>query len=68
MKHYGIEVIGYGKRTCYTIKKVTPTGLICPVDYRRYRTEAAAREAADELGIKIEAVGDCYVLLSRLTH
>lgn len=60
---YGIEIIGYGKRTCYCIKRITRHGT-APVDYVRYSTEAAARHAAQQLNIIISAVGDLWTLMA----
>ena len=59
---YAIETIGYGKRRGYAIKQVFETGN-CPVDGKRYKTEEAARAAADRMGIKIEGVGDLWQIL-----
>lgn len=61
---YAIEVIGYGKRRRYGVKEITRTGLILPVNGKVYRTEQAAKEAAEELGVKIAAVGDVYKISS----
>lgn len=61
---YAIEVIGYGKRQRYTIKAVTESGLIVPVDCKVYKTEQAARTAAKELGAEIAVVGDFYKVAS----
>lgn len=56
---YAIEVIGYGKRRGYAIKQVFEYGTN-PTDGKRYKTEEAARAAADKMGVKIEGVGDLW--------
>lgn len=61
--YYAIEKIGEGKRHCYVIKKVVNDYLLMPANSGRYRTEDAARQAADALGIGIEAVGDLYEII-----
>lgn len=64
MKRYGIEKIGYGKRACFVLKELLPR--MCgtaPVDWRRYPSLQAAREAAARLGLVIEREGDFYALL-----
>ena len=62
MEHYAIEIIGYGAKARYCIKLVSGT-TIFPVDRKAYRTEEAARAAADQLGIKIDKVGDSYQIM-----
>ena len=57
-----IEIIGSGKRTRYAVKAVDERGTI-PVDYKIYRTEAAARRAAADLGFTVSAVGDIWHLM-----
>ena len=61
--YYAIEVIGYGKRTRYTIKQVLSGGGTNPTNGKWYRTEAAARSAAAEMGIEIYKVGDLYEII-----
>lgn len=56
---YAIEKIGYGKRTRYIIERAVWCGAI-PVDHKIYKTEDAARAAAEALGIEIIAVGNSY--------
>ena len=58
--HYAIEIIGSGKTKHYCLKRVTETGRVDPVDYKAYRTESAARDAAKDLGIEIQCVGDLW--------
>lgn len=62
---YAIERTGYGKRTTYTIREYTRT---CsnPTNGKRYRTEQAAREAAQGLGITIAACGDHWEILAAI--
>jgi hypothetical protein len=55
---YGIERRGYGKHERYQIRNYYEFGS-SPVT-KLYRTEQAARKAADEMGIKIVACGDLY--------
>ena len=45
-QYYAVQVIGYGKRKVYTVVKVTEAGC-SPAVPGRYRTEAAARTAAE---------------------
>ena len=59
---YVIEIIGYGKRRCYVIKMSPRKGLTIPVS-RPYKTIAAAQEAAEALGLVIDAIGDAYDIL-----
>ena len=59
---YAIEKIGCGPRTRYAIKAVDDRGTI-PVNYVTYRTEEAARAAAELLGLTISAVGNFWQLL-----
>jgi len=61
--YYAIEKIGYGKRTRWCIKEVYPTGITVPVDGKTYKTEEAARAAADEQGLVIERVGDLWEII-----
>ena len=63
-KHYGIEVIGYGKRRRYAVKEIVNSGTN-PVGYcKTYKTEAEARAAAEAYGVKVEAVGDFWELMA----
>lgn len=59
---YAIETTGHGGRTRYAIKAVDDRGTI-PVNCTAYRTEEAARAAAELLGLTISAVGDFWQLL-----
>ena len=43
---YAIEIIGYGKRRRYCIKRVMPGRGTNPTNGKCYRTESAARAAA----------------------
>ena len=61
--YYAIEVIGYGKRTRYTIKQVISDRGTNPTNGKWYRTEEAARSAAAEMGIEIYKVGDLYEII-----
>lgn len=60
--HYAIQIIGTGRNARYTLKQVTGT-MIVPVNGRAYRTEEAARAAAEDLGIEIAKVGNNYQIL-----
>lgn len=62
MSYYAIEIIGYGAKRRYLIKEVFDT-ITCPVDRKLYRTEEAAREAANQMGIEILKVGDHYQII-----
>ena len=61
-----IEIIGYGKRTRYTVKAVTET-VTTPTNGKWYRTEEAARRAAAEMGLTVSVVGDLWQIL-HATH
>ena len=63
MKHYAIEIIGYGKRRRYCLKEVLPGIGTNPVDGKAYTSEEAARAAARAYGIEVEAVGDTWQLV-----
>lgn len=56
---YAIEIIGYGRRRRYCIKKLMHNGTM-PVDGHAYKTEKAAREAAARLGVVIDRVGGLW--------
>ena len=58
---YGIETIGT-RKIRYCIKEITRTGTN-PVDFKTYRTETDALEAAAALGLDVIAVGDLWKLL-----
>lgn len=58
-EHYAIQNVG----RVYMIKKVTATGLVLPVDCKRYQTLEKAQAAATAMGLKIEKVGDSYEIL-----
>jgi hypothetical protein len=62
---YAIERIGYGKRTRYTIRAYAGAGSN-PTNGKAYRTEQAAREAAQCMGITIDACGDLWEILSAI--
>lgn len=62
---YAIERIGYGKRTRYTIRAYMGNGSN-PTNGKVYRTEQAAREAAQRMGIEIAACGDMYEILAAI--
>ena len=59
---YAIETIGSGPRTRYAVKAVTDNGTT-PTNGKAYRTEAAARRAAAEMGLTVSAVGDLWQIL-----
>lgn len=61
--YYAIEKIGYGKRTRYTLRKVTKTGIVCPVDGKCYPTEEAAQIAAAAQGLNIAKCGDLWQII-----
>lgn len=61
--YYAILVIGYGKRSRYTLRKVVNDGLTVPVNYACYRSIEEAKQAAADLGIEIEKIGDAYQIL-----
>ena len=64
MRHYGIEVIGYGARRRYCIKELLPGRGTNPVNGRAYKTLLAALVAAEQMTINIERVGDFYALIA----
>lgn len=61
--YYAIEIIGYGKRTRYTVKRITENGTICPTDGKTYRTETEARAAARVNGYEIAKCGDLWQII-----
>lgn len=65
--YYAIEIIGYGPKQRYSIKDVWKDGtsvILHPViGGKTFRTEEAARKAAEERGIEIELVGDFYQII-----
>lgn len=66
--YHAIEIIGYGPRTRYSIKRVERSGRFgsvttIPVTRRTFRTELDARDAAALLGIEIMKVGDAYQII-----
>lgn len=62
--YYAIEIIGYGKRRRYCIKQVIPGVGTNPTNCEAYRTEGAARTAANEMGIEITKCGEFYEIIS----
>ena len=60
--YYAIEIIG-ARRPRYAIMRVMQNGIVCPVNGKAYRTEDAARAAAETLGIHITKVGDLYQII-----
>lgn len=62
---YAIERTGYGKRATYTIRGYNGGGSEC-INGKRYRTEQAAREAAQGLGITIAACGNHWEILASI--
>lgn len=61
--YYAIEIIGYGKCRRYCIKQVVPGVGTNPTNCKAYRTEEAARTAADEMGIEITKCGEFYEII-----
>jgi len=59
---YGIEIYGAGARRRYVLKELRENGT-APVDGRIYKTEEAARRAAEAQGLEIVAVGGFYDLI-----
>lgn len=62
---YAIEIIGYGKRRRYCIKRVMPGRGTNPTNGKCYRTESAARAAAEELGYEIAKCGDFWAIINQ---
>lgn len=60
--YYAIQIIGYGKKKVYTIVEVK-NNCVNPTDGKRYKTEAAALEAAEKQHIKIQVVGDFWKII-----
>ena len=63
---YAIQVIGYGARTRYTLRKCFWFGSNPVPGTGVYKTLEDAQQAAQAAGIKIEAIGDCYEISSGL--
>lgn len=66
--YYAIEVIGYGARRRYVLKRIESSGpfgpvTTSPVDHIAYRSEADARRAARLLGLVITKIGDHYHII-----
>lgn len=66
--YHAIEVIGYGPRARYCIKKVVTGGRFGPVTTspvirRTFRSELDARDAAERMGIEIAKVGDFWGII-----
>lgn len=66
MKHYGILVIGSGKKKRYAPVEILPDGRgTNPVGYcKTYRTVEQAEAAAAAYGLDVERVGDFYTLIA----
>lgn len=65
-KYFAIEVIGYGKHQKYCIKQVIKNGydvIIKSYDFKVYRTEESAKNAAANYNIEIKKIGDCYKIM-----
>ncbi len=60
--YYAIQIIGYGKKKVYTIVKVN-NNCVNPTDGKRYKSKAAAQEAAEKQHIKIQVVGDFWKII-----
>ena len=65
MRHYGIEIIGYGKRRRYVPKQIFPGNGTTPIG-KACKTEEEARAAAAAYGVEVEAVGDLWELLAAI--
>lgn len=63
---YAIEVIGYGKRRRYVLRRVISKSLMAPTDGKAYATEAAAREAAAGLGYHVKMCGDLWEIIAEV--
>lgn len=63
---YAIEIIGYGKHRKYVLRQIVSETIAATVDGRAYRTEQAARDAAERLGLTISAVGDMWQVMHEL--
>lgn len=66
--YHAIEIIGYGKKARYSIKKVVTGGhfgpvTTTPVMRKTFRSELDARDAAELMGIEIMKVGDAYQII-----
>lgn len=66
--YHAIEIIGYGPRARYSIKRVERSGPFGPVTTRpvmrkTFRSELDARDAAETIGIQIMKVGDAYQII-----
>lgn len=48
------------RRPAYTIREMIRNGVNAPIDGKIYRTEEAARAAAEAYGIHPEITGDIY--------
>ena len=60
---YGIQVIGYGKRRRYTVKRIVENGTL-PLGYCKvWKTEEEARADARCLGVEVSVVGDIWDLV-----
>jgi len=59
---YAIQVIGYGKKTHYSLRDVIG-GTSYPIS-KPYRTLEAAQAEADRLGITVEKIGDVYEIFA----
>lgn len=61
--YYAIEVIGYGKRTKYAVKKITKNKMIIPTNGKVYKTENDARNAAKEMNVEIMKCGNVWEIV-----
>ena len=62
--YYAIEIVGYRKRRRFVIKKVISNGTY-PINFHAYETEAAAKHAAKEMGIKIQCTGEIWHIINK---
>ncbi len=61
--YYAIEIVGYGKRQRYCIKKVISKTSVNPFDGKWYATETDAMHAAKQAGIEIKCTGDLWQII-----
>jgi len=61
--YYAVQKIGYGKLQKFIIVQVIKGKGTNPTGCRPFKTEQAAREAAADMGYKIEASGDYWEII-----
>ncbi len=62
--YYAIEIVGYGKRQRFNIKKVIGNGTY-PFNCVGYDSLEDALKAATEKGIEIKAIGDLWQIINK---